>query len=89
MKAILVIDMPKDCWDCPCNWGDVMCNMEKGVEHDLPDKGRLENCPLRPLPQREPEYFTSNGEEVHDVYFQGWNACLDEILGGRREDGTN
>lgn len=85
MKAILIIDMPKSCLDCCLTdneYGDcVAVNFIKRGNYE----NRPEWCPLKPLPKREPEHFTSNREEVHDVYFQGWNACLDEIMGGEND----
>lgn len=79
-KAILIFDMPNHCYECPMEH-DIACTVSwKEVE----SLDRPEWCPLKPLPKREPEHFTSNGEEVHDVYFQGWNDCLDEITGGRK-----
>lgn len=55
MKALLVIDMPKDCWDCHLvdEWGN--CNAIKitseryGVSVKQYDKERPLWCPLKPL----------------------------------------
>lgn len=68
MKAILVIDMPKACADgCP-----VMCRT-RGINH------RPSWCPLKPLPEKNTWDITKNGHVTE--YAEGWNACLDEIMG--------
>ena len=82
MKAILMIDMPKDCWDCHLvdEWGN--CNAIKmtseryGVSVKQYDKERASWCPLKPLPQKK-----QHGEEIDYEYgyIDGWNACLEEI----------
>lgn len=79
MKAILILDMPECCICCPCYNSDGLCWAEERIVKD--DFKKPSWCPLKPLPKREPEHFTSNGEEVHDVYFQGWNDCIDVIVG--------
>ena len=81
MKAVLVIDMPKDCWDCHLvdEWGN--CNAIKmtseryGVSVKQYDKERASWCPLRPLPHKlQADWYT-------DGYKEGFNACLDAITG--------
>lgn len=49
MKAILIIDMPKDCWECPC-FMDVgwRCQCRMDIDEDVHD-GRPEWCPLRKM----------------------------------------
>lgn len=89
MKAVLVIDMPKDCWDCHLvdEWGN--CNAIKmtsekyGVSIKQYDKERASWCPLRPLPQ-EREFGKQNIMPIKvdgSSFTLGWNACLDEIVG--------
>lgn len=72
-KAILVIDMPKSCWECPCldsEWGN--CHVlgdDRDCIADVYDRNnRLQNCPLKPL-----------DDEV--VYNQGWIDCFKRIIG--------
>lgn len=69
MKAILVIDMPTDCIKCPL--ADGYC------WNTFPTKGRADGCPLRPLPQKVEMDFNEYYEGMAD----GWNACIDEIVG--------
>ena len=86
MKAILVIDMPKDCWDCHLvdEWGN--CNAIKmtseryGVSVKQYDKERASWCPLRPLPHKlQADWYT-------DGYKEGFNACLEEITGEKQNE---
>lgn len=46
MKAILVIDMPNDCYDCPCyDHEGGICQAVSNWKTD-----RENGCPLRPIP---------------------------------------
>lgn len=78
MKAVLMIDMPTRCGECP-----VKCRM-RGINH-VPTW-----CPLRPLPQNvkagdERFWKLKDGciakEHIHYEFANGWNACLNEITG--------
>lgn len=76
-KAILVMDMPNACYECPCE-ADYVCQA-KYKEIDEIDKVQ-EWCPLREVPQKkyEPTFYLTYDEG----YDEGYNACIDEILGG-------
>ena len=68
MKAILVIDMPEDCWDC--HLPDELVNC----------KGKPFRCPLKPMPEPKPIKQEINGEDYYiGFYGQGWNDCIKEI----------
>lgn len=81
MKSILVIDTPKDCLYCPCfrardesfNFDDCKLALRPLTVDERDNKPNW--CPLKPLPQKEDDlrYF--------DSYSEGWNDCLDKILG--------
>lgn len=43
MKAILVIDMPKNCAECKLRWSCPVWNKWKGYSD------RLDECPLKPI----------------------------------------
>ena len=75
MKAILVIDMPTNCNKCEvkCDGYTAKQYAEKGIT-------RPNWCPLRPLPDEKEDLFYPCNEYVRAVN-EGWNACLDEILG--------
>ena len=74
MKAILVIDMPSMCKECPLCYDDCICD----IIGDVTDDDSVDmRCPLRPLPEKmavEYRWFTED-------YADGFNACLKDILG--------
>lgn len=74
-KAVLVMDMPKDCYECKLqDW--LTCRIVKkcNTAHKKPDW-----CPLKPLPDKKP-----HTEDVLEVFVNtGYNACIDEILGDK------
>lgn len=82
MKAILVIDKPDACYECPCyrqtQEGFEDCKatyipLSPTEVNDIP-----EWCPLKPMPEPRSETI---GDETPDAEAHGWNACLDEIIG--------
>ena len=85
-KAILVIDMPKNCSECDLHvfyqecatcMPDRWCVVGKDIEEEhLISKERPEWCPLRPVPSRYNPWHDFDG---------GWNACIDRILGDVRD----
>ena len=82
MKAILVIDMPKRCVDCPIceDEGYPLCtaihkNIGSLAYYFGGDKERNPYCPLRPMPHKlQADWYTGK-------YKEGFNACLEEITG--------
>ena len=95
MKAILVIDMPERCFNCPLhqtvdgedNEFMVFCNAEhwrEPITHKpIENLGkRPEWCPLKPMPMKKKIYQEAwNMTDVVNLTNIGWNACIDEILG--------
>jgi len=80
MKAILVLDMPKNCAECKLVFlqgiGEAICNAVDWEE-------RPSLCPLRPMPKRyeyrtDTRYYTV---KYNTGYADGWNTCLDKIMG--------
>lgn len=74
MKAIMVMEMPECCLDCPmmngsgdCVMQDEEANYDSNTLRDLRD-----GCPLVPIPDRK-QNACSHG------FAAGWNACLDAI----------
>ena len=50
-KAILIIDMPEDCYDCPCYKSDDFKDWCAVTGESICDfKGREKSCPLIPAP---------------------------------------
>ena len=91
-KAVLVMDMPKDCCDCK------FCReLDEGAKAcceimDNPSNSELcriidvhycmekpDWCPLRELPNKKP---TIGKESDNDILCMnaGYNACIDELL---------
>ena len=89
MKVIALIDKPKSCASCPFvndGYAFNMCNLSKRqiTTVDIPDW-----CELRPLPQKKEEtfaYWIARGCNDPESYINGWNACLDEVVGYCLED---
>lgn len=82
-KAVLVIDMPNNCGECPivhsdfC--GEAWCNLvDDDVWYETKGNKRYDYCPLKPLPRLHTEI---DAFQEGDDYTEGWNECLDEILG--------
>ena len=85
MKTILVIDI-ENCEDCPLFRTDQDFNAT--IHYCMPykdkelfmvkEKGISKNCRLKPMPQKK-----QHEEEIdYDYgYIDGWNNCIDEILG--------
>ena len=82
-KAILVIDMPDSCDNCPLFHGfytDMTCDANHyGINYPYPKDFRQDWCPLKPMPKKM---------EGHDsIYYQwgdyedGWNHCIDCVSG--------
>ena len=75
-KAILVIDMPDSCSECPFfldYYRDMCCraNRNQGIDYPYPKDFRQKWCPLKPVPPKT---------EVWDKYDEGYNEAIEEIL---------
>ena len=72
MKAILVVDFPKDgCRNCQFNIGGSLCTA-RSIEDEE------DGCPLKSMPHKKQISL----REDYDVYYKmGWNDCIDELLG--------
>lgn len=83
-KAVLVLDMPEHCIDCPCHFteesGMVNCGvMKKELVSDDIETYKPDWCPLRELPEKKNvEIYKS---DIGKAFFGGWDACIDEITG--------
>jgi len=83
MKAVFVVDMPETCLQCPFT---PICSFDKRnavrIIRGEGTRGRLSECPLKPLPQKQTlaeGLFDEEGRIVMEAYFNGYNACLEEI----------
>ena len=81
MKAMLIMDMPKCCADCPCLFereGYQECEaIVNTIEEDI-YKEKPTWCPLRFVPEYQNDWY----EDFRSDWERGYNACIDEILGG-------
>lgn len=95
-KAMLVMDKPKKCGDCnfirPFETGAFSRNPHcccelmwflKEEDYRV-DKNTLdENCPLREVPKKKNDNPLASDTMYKYGYAQGYNACIDEILGDK------
>ena len=91
MKAILVMDMPKNCLECPIGKNIsipletcIQCPIGKCVI-DEETEIRPDWCPLKPMPDKkvlsgDVADIQKMGKELMDI---GYNACINEILGDK------
>ena len=82
-KAILIMDMPDSCSECPafCWFGCPLVEDENWMTQNTEKSctERMSYCPLKPVPEKE---YIWDEVDVFGWFDRGWNACLDEILGG-------
>lgn len=83
-KAILVIDMPENCFDCPLCINDEYglslecCLQYKGY---VDKKGKPNWCQLKKAPEKYDLVNVLYTRDWDGEYENGYNACVDEILG--------
>ena len=83
MKAILVIDMPNRCEECPCFSITTYC----GVRNEVPTDfiySKPTWCPLKPMPSKRISAVEwLNGIKTHEIseYDKGWNDCVEMLEG--------
>lgn len=84
-KAILILDMPDSCIECPCRTKNLkdecVCNClyedNKLNLNDLMHK-KPNWCPLKEVPKEEPRDCM---DEYYDGWSDGYNYLRSEILG--------
>lgn len=81
-KAILVIDMPKMCKECPiCEFYEIIPSIEEyscAVENTVVDQYDKPNwCPLKPAPELQDVWF----DDEESDWERGYNNCVNEIMG--------
>lgn len=79
-QKVLLLDFVTCCADCPCShlsdgkwWCYVPMDAPAEIEKDVFEVIPPNWCPLKPLPSKD---FWHKKD-----YADGWNACLEEILG--------
>ena len=87
-KAVLVMDMPSSCDECPLfgsHYSDMTCKANgRSINYPYPKDERQDYCPLRNLPEKkvlsgDVADIQKMGKELIDI---GYNACIDEISKG-------
>ena len=86
-KAILVIDMPDGCRECPLCGEDHMTYRDycRITDQYIWTLDKPDWCPLKLMPKKM--------EGNDSIYYQwgdyedGWNHCIDSILGKSKNDG--
>ena len=90
-KAVLVMDMPESCGECPFCRGLNECKVKKYLVRDrlftiftvdaqIMEGGKPSWCPLRELPEKIPESKSEYEKVTTSIKRIGWNECLDTIL---------
>lgn len=82
-KAMLIMDMPSSCRECPCSYFTEGCWSNFCQVNNAPiidEYKRVNCCPLREVPQKKE--FSDIETAFDRVITLGYNACIDEILGG-------
>lgn len=87
-KAVLVMDMPENCKDCTMSiqskekhTGQFCWRCINALTIMIDKSGEKPDwCPLRPVPEKKEKYSLMGDNSAGRV--DGWNACIDEILGG-------
>lgn len=81
-KAVLVMDMPKDCGKC--NLYDHEYDVCEPTDKNVRTFGKPNWCPLRELPSKyaEKDFTPIKDERYDNGYEDGYNACIDELLKG-------
>ena len=85
-KAILVMDMPKNCFDCRFQEMG-FCEAVHSVGEMIPDddlESKPDWCPLREIPEKLPLQgdVSDLQKMLEEMRRASWNACIDAIGGG-------
>ena len=99
-KAVLVMDMPESCGECPFCRGLNECKVKKYLVRDrlftiftvdaqIMEGGKPSWCPLRELPEKIPDLEHGYENVEKSIIRIGWNACLDMILENALSDSVD
>lgn len=81
MKAIAIVELPDDAFDKGRWYLDKFVYTEK---ESLFDDYANDMWELKPLPQKR---INKDCLVIHEIWNEGWNACLDEIVGEQNDRG--
>ena len=88
VKAILVLETPSSCMGCNFMHCEIEENKEYCEAREIRKQIYLEKeekpdwCPLKPMPNKNTKQY-SDGYKYGKGYQNGYNACIDEILGDK------
>lgn len=92
-KGIIIIEtgeIPKDCYHCEqtddtgyCRWAGIY------IDHRVKPDEKYSCCPIQPMPEKK-RYWAkvatdvkSGFDQIADrAYIDGWNECIDKLMGG-------
>ena len=80
VKAILVLEMPSSCSECPCCYVPRCEVNEKTLKTSEIYQCKPDWCPLKPMPSKKEKPTKSESVACFNI---GYNACIDEILGDK------
>jgi len=86
-KSVLIIDNPKNCFDCPC-LDNLQVDRCRATGKEFTEGARIQMekdlpyipswCPVREMPEYKMDWRAGDGG-----YESGWNDVLDKIGGTR------
>ena len=82
-KAILVIDMPDSCGECPihASYADSAFSIREywcaAMGEDVNPKNKPDWCPLKPAPEKQEIWY----DDEKSDWERGYNNCVREIVG--------
>lgn len=85
-ECIAVIKTPSKCSKCIfCGNSKQTCMLNGYTLTMHKFERRMNWCPLKEIPDRKPELQMDiiHSESIECGYYDGWNACIDEIVGGK------
>lgn len=85
-KSILVMDTPECCCGCDLESGHY-CGKEKRYITKEEFEIIPDWCPLMAFPEKKVMDFREECNMYISRYWEGYNACIDEILKGVNENG--
>lgn len=85
-KAILILDMPKNCYKCKLQVhnpaGEHICVINRKSADYCASKA--DECPLKEVP---PKYDTQKARtKAFSNWMKGFNECINQILSGGKEN---
>lgn len=87
-KALFVMDMPEKCLECQMLNGSDECILQSEDQNFDADTwdDLMNGCPLKPMPEKRSGVDYLDTPFQHPAFDYGWNACIDEILEGCKDE---